>query len=234
MKEGKKHRSAKEKIDSQKAYTLDEAVTMAVQVKHAKFDETVDLAMRLGVDPKHADQLVRGSVVLPHGTGKTIRVLAIAKGDKEAEARAAGADFVGAADMVEKIQGGWLDFDAMVATPDTMGLVGRLGKVLGPRGLMPSPKTGSVTMDIGKAVSDLKAGKVEYRVDRAGNIHSIVGKSSFPVPKLIENAKVLIDAVIKARPAAAKGQYVKRIALSTTMGPGIRIDHTKMGTETVH
>jgi len=234
MKEGKKHRSAKEKIDSQKAYTLDEAVTMAVQVKHAKFDETVDLAMRLGVDPKHADQLVRGSVVLPHGTGKTIRVLAIAKGDKEAEARAAGADFVGAEDMVEKIQGGWLDFDAMVATPDTMGLVGRLGKVLGPRGLMPSPKTGSVTMDIGKAVSDLKAGKVEYRVDRAGNIHSIVGKSSFPVPKLIENAKVLIDAVIKARPAAAKGQYVKRIALSTTMGPGIRIDHTKMGTEAVH
>lgn len=234
MKEGKKQRAAKEKVDAQKAYTLDEAVALAVQLKHAKFDETVDVAMRLGVDPKHADQLVRGSVVLPHGTGKTIRVLAIAKGEKEAEAKAAGADFVGAEDMVEKIQGGWLDFDAMVATPDTMGLVGRLGKVLGPRGLMPSPKTGSVTMDIGKAVADLKAGKVEYRVDRAGNVHSIVGKSSFPVPKLIENAKVLIDAVVKARPAAAKGQYVKRIALSTTMGPGIRVDHTKMGTEAVH
>lgn len=234
MKEGKEHRTAKEKVDAERAYTLDEAVALAVQLKHAKFDETVDLAMRLGVDPKHADQLVRGSIVLPHGTGKTIRVLAIAKGEKEAEARAAGADFVGAEDMVEKIQAGWLDFDAMVATPDTMGLVGRLGKVLGPRGLMPSPKTGSVTMDIGKAVSDLKAGKVEYRVDRAGNIHSIVGKSSFPIPNLVENAKVLIDAVIKARPAAAKGQYVKRIALSTTMGPGIKVDHAKMGTEAVH
>ncbi len=234
MKEGKKHRSAKEKVDSQKTYTLEEAVALAVQLKHAKFDETVDLAMRLGVDPKHADQMVRGSVVLPHGTGKTIRVLAIAKGEKEAEARAAGADFVGAEDMVEKIQGGWLDFDALVATPDTMGLVGRLGKVLGPRGLMPSPKTGSVTMDIAKAVSDLKAGKVEYRVDRAGNVHSVVGNSSFPVPKLIENAKALIDAVLRARPAAAKGQYVKKVALSTTMGPGIRVDHSKMTTEVAH
>jgi large subunit ribosomal protein L1 len=234
MKEGKKHRAAREKVDGQKMYGLDEAVAMAVKLKHAKFDETVDVAMRLGVDPKHADQMVRGSVVLPHGTGKTIRVLAIAKGEKEAEARAAGADFVGAEDMVEKIQGGWLDFDALVATPDTMGLVGRLGKVLGPRGLMPSPKTGSVTMDIAKAVSDLKAGKVEYRVDRAGNIHSIVGKSSFPIPNLIENAKVLIDAVVRARPAAAKGQYVKRIALSTTMGPGIHVDHTKMMTEVQH
>lgn len=234
MKEGKKHRSAKEKVDSQKTYTLEEAVALAVQLKHAKFDETVDVAMRLGVDPKHADQMVRGSVVLPHGTGKTIRVLAIAKGEKEAEARAAGADFVGAEDMVEKIQGGWLDFDALVATPDTMGLVGRLGKVLGPRGLMPSPKTGSVTMDIAKAVSDLKAGKVEYRVDRAGNVHSVVGKASFPVPKLIENAKALIDAVLRARPAAAKGQYVKKVALSTTMGPGIRVDHSKMTTESAH
>lgn len=234
MKQGKKHVAAKKKIEDQKLYGLEEAVTLALQLKHAKFDETLDLAMRLGVDPKHADQLVRGSIVLPHGTGKTIRVLAIAKGEKEAEARAAGADFVGAEDMVEKIQGGWLDFDALVATPDTMGLVGRLGKVLGPRGLMPSPKTGSVTMDIGKAVSDLKAGKVEYRVDRAGNIHSIVGKSSFPVPNLVENAKVLIDAVVRARPAAAKGQYVKRISVSTTMGPGIHVDHTHITTEAAH
>lgn len=234
MRVGKKQRAAKEKVDSRKLYALEDAVAMAVQLKHTKFDETLDLAMRLGVDPKHADQMVRGSVVLPHGTGKTIRVLAIAKGEKEAEARAAGADFVGAEDMVEKIQGGWLDFDALVATPDVMGLVGRLGKVLGPRGLMPSPKTGSVTMDIGRAVSELKAGKVEYRVDKAGNVHSVVGKSSFPVPKLIENTRALIDAVVKARPVAAKGQYVRRIALSTTMGPGIHIDHDKLLADMQH
>ena len=231
MKIGKKHREAQSKVDREKLYGLDDAVKMAVQLKHTRFDESLDVAMRLGVDPKHADQLVRGSIVLPHGTGKTIRVLAIAKGEKEAEARAAGADIVGAEDVVERIQQGWTDFDAVVATPDVMGLVGRLGKVLGPRGLMPSPKTGGVTMDIAKAVGDLKAGKVEYRVDRAGNVHSAIGKSSFPVEKLIENARAFIDAVIRARPAAAKGQYVKRIALSTTMGPGIRVDHGKFTSE---
>lgn len=231
MKIGKKHREALSKVDREKLYGLDDAVKMAVQLKHTKFDESLDVAMRLGVDPKHADQMVRGSIVLPHGTGKSIRVLAIAKGEKEAEARAAGADIVGAEDVVERIQQGWTDFDAVVATPDVMGLVGRLGKVLGPRGLMPSPKTGGVTMDIGKAVADLKAGKVEYRVDRAGNIHSAVGKSSFPVEKLIENTRTFIDAVVRARPAAAKGQYVKRIALSTTMGPGIRVDHGKFASD---
>jgi len=222
-KTGKRFGAASSAVPQGTKFLPDEAVKLVKELATAKFDETVDVATRLGVDPRKADQLVRGTVVLPHGTGKTVRVLVIAQGPKEAEAREAGADFVGV-EFVEKIQGGWLDFDALVATPDTMGLVGRLGKVLGPRGLMPSPKTGSVTMDIGKAVSDLKAGKVEYRVDRAGNIHSIVGKSSFPIPKLVENAQVLIDAVVKARPAAAKGQYVKRIALSTTMGPGIKVD----------
>jgi large subunit ribosomal protein L1 len=231
MKEGKKQRAAKGKIERQTLYALEQAITLACDVKHAQFDESLDVAMRLGVDPKHADQMVRGSVVLPHGTGKTIRVLALTKGDKEAEAKAAGADYVGGDEYVQKIQEGWLEFDAMVATPDVMGMVGRLGKILGPRGLMPSPKTGSVTMDIGKAVTDLKAGKVEYRVDRAGNIHSAVGKSSFGVQKLVENARAFIDAVIRAKPAAAKGQYVKRVAVSTTMGPGIKVDHNPLVNE---
>ncbi|MBI3872516.1 MAG: 50S ribosomal protein L1 [candidate division Zixibacteria bacterium] len=234
MKEGKKQKAAKAQVDPQKQYPLEEAVALASQLKHTRFDESMDIAMRLGVDPKHADQMVRGSVVLPNGTGKAVRVLALTKGEKEAEAKAAGADYVGCDEYVQKIQEGWLEFDALVATPDVMGQVGRLGKILGPRGLMPSPKTGSVTMDIGKAVSDLKAGKVEYRVDKAGNIHSVVGKSSFPVDKLIENARVFIDAVVRAKPAAAKGQYVRRVAISTTMGPGIKVDHGRMVADTKH
>jgi large subunit ribosomal protein L1 len=231
MKEGKKQRAAKTKVEAQKLYPLEQAVTLACEVKHATFDESLEVAMRLGVDPKHADQMVRGSVVLPHGTGRTVRVLALTKGEKEAEARAAGADYVGSDEYVQKIQEGWLEFDALVATPDVMGLVGRLGKILGPRGLMPSPKTGSVTMDIGKAVADLKAGKVEYRVDRAGNVHCAVGKWSFGVEKLVTNARMFIDAVIRAKPTAAKGQYVKRVAVSTTMGPGIKVDHNPLVSE---
>jgi len=232
MKIGKKHRDAKSKIDRAATLPLEEAIDLALNVRHAKFDESVDVAMRLGVDPKHADQIVRGTVILPHGTGKTIRVLALTKGEKEAEAREAGADYVGADEFVQKIQEGWLDFDAVVATPDVMGQVGRLGKVLGPRGLMPSPKTGGVTMDIGKAVSDLKAGKVEYRVDRAGNVHSLVGKASFGRDKLITNARAFIDAVMRARPPAAKGQYVRHVSVSTTMGPGVPVDHSRLAADT--
>ncbi|HUU45363.1 MAG TPA: 50S ribosomal protein L1 [Acidobacteriota bacterium] len=231
MKVGKKHKTAKEKVDSQKLYPLEEAVALARDVKHAKFDESLEIAMRLGVDPKHADQMVRGSVVLPHGTGRTIRVLALTKGEKEAEAREAGADHVGCDDFVQKIQEGWLEFDAVVATPDVMSQVGRLGKILGPRGLMPSPKTGGVTMEIGKAVRDLKAGKVEFRVDKAGNVHSSLGKTSFEMEQLVANARSFIESVIRARPSAAKGQYVKRIALSTTMGPGIKVDHAPLVAE---
>ena len=226
MKIGKMHRAAKAKIDRANSVPLAQAIDTALDVRHAKFDESVDVAMRLGVDPKHADQIVRGTVILPHGTGKDIRVLALTKGPKEAEAREAGADYVGSDEFVKKIQEGWLDFDAVVATPDVMGQVGRLGKVLGPRGLMPSPKTGGVTMDIGKAVSDLKAGKVEYRVDRGGNVHSLVGKTSFGRDKLLENARAFIDAVIKSKPPAAKGQYIHHVSVSTTMGPGIPVDHS--------
>lgn len=228
MKTGKKHLQARSKVSREKSYGLDEAVGLALDVRHAKFDESLEVAMRLGVDPKHADQIVRGTVILPHGTGKSVRVLALTKGEKEAEARAAGADYVGCDEFVQKIQEGWLDFDAIVATPDVMGQVGRLGKVLGPRGLMPSPKTGSVTMDIAKAVSDLKAGKVEYRVDRAGNIHSAVGKAGFGAAKLSVNARAFIDAVIRAKPAASKGQYVRNVSISTTMGPGIKVDYSRL------
>jgi large subunit ribosomal protein L1 len=231
MKHGKQHRAAQAQVEGQKAYALEEAVALVLKVKHAKFDESLEIAMRLGVDPKHADQMVRGSVVLPNGTGKSVRVLALTKGAKEAEAQTAGADYVGCDEYIQKIQEGWLEFDALVATPDVMGQVGRLGKILGPRGLMPSPKTGSVTMDIGKAVSDLKAGKVEYRVDKAGNVHSVLGKSSFTAEKLVENARAFIEAVLRARPAAAKGQYLRRVAISTTMGPGVRIDHSRLLTE---
>lgn len=225
MATGKKYRAARDKIDSQKLYLLDEGVALAREVKPTAFDESLDIAMRLGVDPKHADQMVRGFVVLPNGTGRTVRVLALTKGEKEAEAREAGADYVGVDEFIPKIQEGWLEFDAIVATPDVMSLVGRLGKVLGPRGLMPSPKTGGVTMDIAKAVKELKAGKVEYRVDKSGNIHSAVGRTSFDLADLITNARAFIESVIRARPSVVKGQYVKRISLATTMGPGIRIDH---------
>ena len=210
-----------------RAYTLQEAVPLLQKVKFAKFDETVDLTMRLGVDPKHADQMVRGTVVLPHGLGKSKKVLVIASGDKVREAEAAGADFVGGEDMVEKIQKeNWTDFDAVIATPDMMKSVGRLGKVLGPRGLMPNPKTGTVTMDVARAVQETKAGKVEFRTDKTALVHVPVGKISFTPDKLIDNATVVISNVIKAKPSAAKGKYLKGVYLSSTMGPGIAIDTT--------
>ena len=221
---GKRYAKALERVDQTKEYAVEDAVELARAVAPAKFDETVELAVRLGVNPKHADQMVRGAVVLPHGTGKSVRVLVFAKGEKEREAREAGADFVGAEDMVEKIQGGWLDFDTAVATPDLMGQVGRLGKILGPRGLMPNPKVGTVTFDVTRAVREVKAGKVEFKVDKAGNIHVPVGKKSFPADRLADNANAILEALVKAKPAGAKGQYLRSITVSTTMGPGIRID----------
>ncbi len=224
---GKKYKKSKELAAARPHYPLPEAVATVTKAAFAKFDETVEVAVRLGVDPKHADQMVRGTVILPHGLGgKSKRVLVVASGEKMKEAQDAGADHVGGEDMVAKIQEGWLDFDAMVATPDMMKSVGRLGKILGPRGLMPNPKTGTVTFEVGKAVREIKAGKVEYRVDKTAIIHAPIGKVSFGPDKLLENAKVLIDSVIKAKPAAAKGKYVKSIALSSTMGPGVRIDLT--------
>src|SRR5437773_6081801 len=224
-KHGKKYRAAVEKIDASHKYNLEEAVKMLKEIAFAKFDETVELTMWLGVDPRKADQLVRGTLVLPHGLGgKSKRVLVIAQGDKIKEAEEAGADFVGGEDMVTKIKGGWLDFDAVVATPDMMRLVGGLGKVLGPRGLMPNPKTGTVTFDVATAIRETKAGKVEYRVDKTGVIHSAVGKVSFEEIKIVENTRALIDAVAKAKPAAAKGKYVRTIYVSSTMSPSIQID----------
>jgi len=211
-------------IDRSKSYTVAEAMEIVKQAPAAKFDESVDLSLRLGVDPKHADQMVRGAIVLPHGIGKTVRVAVFAKGEKEREAREAGADVVGAVDLVEKIQGGFMDFDSTIATPDLMGQVGRLGKVLGPRGLMPNPKLGTVTFDVGRAVREVKAGKVEFRVDKAGNVHVQVGKKSFPQENLVANAMALLEAVVKAKPAASKGVYLRSLTLSTTMGPGIPVD----------
>ena len=222
-KPGRKFAAAKAQI-ADRPYTLEEAVSLVQKVKFAKFDETVELALRLGVDPKHADQMVRGTVVLPHGLGRTKRVLAIAAGEKQKEAQEAGADFVAGEEVVEKIQGGWMDFDAVVATPDMMKSVGRLGKVLGPRGLMPNPKTGTVTFDIGKAVKEIKAGKVEFRVDKTGIVHVPVGKVSFATPSLLANAQALVESIVKAKPAAAKGKYLKSITLSSTMGPAVRVD----------
>jgi len=221
--EGKNYSNARKQVEN-RPYKLEEAVPLLKRIKYAKFDETVELAMRLGVDPKHADQMVRGTVVLPHGLGKSKRVLVIASGEKTREAQEAGADFVGGDDMVAKIQEGWMDFDAVVATPDMMKSVGRLGKVLGPRGLMPNPKTGTVTFEVGKAVREVKAGKVEFRTDKTGIIHAPVGKISFDAPKLVENASLLITSIIKAKPAAAKGKYVRSVTLSGTMTPGIAID----------
>jgi large subunit ribosomal protein L1 len=223
---GKKYKKAKEVAAAKPHYPLPEAVATVAKTAFAKFDETVEVAVRLGVDPKHADQMVRGTVILPHGLGgKAKKVLVIASGEKLKEAEEAGADFVGGDDMVAKIQGeNWLDFDAVVATPDMMKSVGRLGKVLGPRGLMPNPKTGTVTTDVTKAVREIKAGKVEYRVDKTAIVHAPIGKVSFGPDKLLDNAKVLIESVIKAKPPAAKGKYVKSIALSSTMGPGVRVD----------
>ncbi|CAG1065764.1 50S ribosomal protein L1 [uncultured bacterium] len=221
---GKKYDAAKAKIDSAKTYELNEGFNLVPETKCAKFDETVEVSGRLGVDPKHPEQMVRGTVVLPHGIGKTVRVLVFVKGEKEMEAKDAGADFIGAEDMIEKVSKGWLDFDAIVATPDMMGAVGKLGKVLGPRGLMPNPKLGTVTFDVKKAVSDLKAGKVEFRVDKQGNIHVPVGKASFGGEKLRENFMTLMDAIVKAKPASSKGTYVRSLFVSTTMGPSIRLD----------
>src|SRR5262252_88546 len=220
---GKKFAAAKAKVEA-KPYRLADAVKLVRDVKYTKFDESVDIAMLLGVDPKHADQMVRGTVVLPHGTGKSKKVAVITTGEKTKEAQQAGADHVGGADLVQKIQEGFADFDAVVATPDMMKDVGKLGKVLGPRGLMPNPKTGTVTFDVGKAVKEIKAGKVEYRVDKTAIVHAPIGKVSFGPDKLLDNAKTIIDSVIKAKPAAAKGKYVKSISLSSTMGPGVRVD----------
>ncbi len=220
---GKKYEASKKMVDKP-AYALPEAMPLVKKAAFAKFDESVEVAMRLGVDPKHADQMVRGTVVLPHGLGKTTRVVVIASGEKIREAREAGADEVGAEDVVQKIQGGWMEFDAVVATPDMMKSVGRLGKILGPRGMMPNPKTGTVTMDVAKAVQELKAGKVEFRVDKTGIIHCAVGKVSFDADKLADNARALITSVIRAKPASAKGHYVRDITVSSTMGPGIPIE----------
>ena len=232
QKSGKKYTAAAKQVE-RRPYALEEAVPLVQKVKFSKFDETVELHMRLGVDPKHADQMVRGTVVLPNGLGKSKRVLVIASGDKQREATEAGADFVGGDDMVEKIQKqNWLDYDAVVATPDMMRSVGRLGKILGPRGLMPNPKTGTVTVDIARAVKEVKAGKVEFRVDKTGVIHAPVGKVSFATDKLLENAASLIQAVVKAKPAVAKGKYVRSATLCSTMGPGVALDTTNMNAKT--
>lgn len=228
MKRGKKYIESLKQIDTAKLYDPSEAAALAVSTAKAKFDETVEVSVKLGIDPKHADQQVRGVVVLPHGTGKTKKILVIAKGEKADAAAAAGADYVGAEEMISKIQNEqWFDYDVIVTTPDMMGLVGRLGKVLGPKGLMPNPKSGTVTMDVTKAINDIKAGKVEYRVDKTSIVHVPVGKVSFGVDKLQENLNTLMDAVIKAKPAAAKGTYIKSLVLSTTMGPGVKFNSMK-------
>lgn len=221
---GKSYVALKSKIEEGKRYPIKDALDLVVGTARTKFDETVDAAIRLGVNPKHADQMVRGSVVLPNGLGKSVRVLVFAKGDKEKEASDAGADFVGSDDLVEKIKGGWLDFDQVIATPDMMGNVGKLGKILGPRGLMPNPKVGTVTFDVGKAVKEVKAGRVEFRVEKAGIVHSPIGKASFGPDKLYENLLALIETIVKLKPASSKGTYLKTISLSTTMGPGVRVD----------
>jgi large subunit ribosomal protein L1 len=224
MKRSKSYRKARELVEPTRMYTPAQAVSLARKTSTTKFDPTVEVALRLGVDPRKADQMVRGTVNLPHGTGKTARVLVFATGDRAEEARAAGADYVGADDLIERIQGGFLDFDAVVATPDMMGRVGRLGRILGPRGLMPNPKTGTVTMDVGKAVSDIKGGKIEFRVDRHGNLHFVIGKASFTDRALVENYAAAIDEVVRLKPAAAKGRYLRKVTVTTTMGPGVQID----------
>jgi large subunit ribosomal protein L1 len=220
---GKKFRAAAEKVDRNRAYAVPEAVELVKQSAFAKFDETVDVAVNLGVDPRHADQIVRGTVVLPHGTGKSVRVLVIAQGERAREAEAAGADFVGV-EYVQKIKDGWLDTDVIVATPDVMGQLGALGKVLGPRGLMPNPKAGTVTMDVTRAVREIKAGKIEFRVDKTGNVHAPVGKVSFKAEQLAENVQAFMDTIVRAKPSAAKGTYIKSATISSTMGPGVKLD----------
>ena len=225
MRKGKNYKDSLKLYDKSKSYETAEAIDIALQTAKAKFDETIEISVKLGVDPRHADQQVRGVVVLPNGTGKTVKVLVIAKGVKADEALAAGADIVGAEEIIAKIQGGWFDFDTCVTTPDMMGQVGRLGKLLGPKGLMPTPKSGTVTMDVTKAIKDIKAGKVEYRVDKTAIIHCPIGKKSFGQEKLVENMNGLMDAIIKAKPAAAKGTYLKSIVLSSTMGPGVKVTY---------
>ncbi len=223
-KRGKKYSESKKRIDSEGVGSLNDAVKVMLETSFAKFDETVDVAVRLGVDPRHADQMVRGSLVLPHGTGKETKILVFAKGEKEKEATDAGADFVGNDDMVEKIKGGWFGFDKAVATPDMMGTVGKLGKLLGPRGLMPNAKTGTVTFDIARAVNDLKAGKIDFRAEKAGIVHAPMGKVSFGVDKIVQNMSAFFETIMRLKPASSKGTYLKGIAISTTMGPGVRID----------
>ena len=233
MKRSKAYRAAAEKIDQDRVYSPLEAVRLAKETTTTKYDATVEVAMVLGVDPRKADQMVRGTVNLPHGTGKTARVIVFATGDKAAEAEAAGADVVGADDLIERIQGGFLDFDAAVATPDQMGKVGRIARILGPRGLMPNPKTGTVTPDVGKAVNDIKGGKVNFRVDKQANLHLVIGKSSFDETKLVENYAAALDEVLRAKPSAAKGRYLKKVTISTTMGPGIPVDPNRTRNLTV-
>ncbi|MBI5076489.1 MAG: 50S ribosomal protein L1 [Nitrospirae bacterium] len=228
---GKKMNASLEKVEKGKEYSLENAIQKVKELTYVKFDETVDIVFNLGVDPRKSDQMVRGTVVLPHGTGKTLRVLVFAKGEKELEAKQAGADFVGADDLVEKINKGWLDFDKVVATPDIMGVVGKLGKVLGPRGLMPNPKLGTVTFDVAKAVKEIKAGKVEYKTEKAGVVHVPIGKVSFDAQKLLDNAKAIIDSVTKAKPSTSKGKYLKGISVSSTMGPGLRVDVATVSTK---
>ena len=223
MKRGKKYLESLKLYDQSKTYDLSEAMKLVLDTAKANFDETIEMHVRLGVDPKHADQQVRGVVVLPNGTGKKVRVLVFAKGDKADEAEKAGADYVGAEDLVSKIQGGWFDFDACIATPDMMGMVGRIARLLGPKGLMPNPKSGTVTMDVAKAIADIKAGKVEYRLDKTAIIHCPIGKKSFGAERLIENYTTLLEAIIKAKPAAAKGQYIKSVSITSTMGPGVKV-----------
>ncbi|HYA11555.1 MAG TPA: 50S ribosomal protein L1 [Thermodesulfovibrionales bacterium] len=226
---GNKIKAAKEKVERSKEYPLEEAIRIVKESSYTKFDEAVDLALNLGIDPKKSDQMVRGSVSLPHGIGKKVRVLVFAKGEKEKEAVDAGADIVGAEDLVEKISKGWLDFDKAVATPDMMGLVGKLGKILGPRGLMPNPKLGTVTFDIARAVKEIKAGKVEYKAEKAGIVHVPIGKVSFDNQKLLDNAKAVLNSIVKAKPATSKGKYLKKISISSTMGPGVKIDIASLG-----
>ena len=224
MKRSKAYRAAEQQIEAQKLYSPAQAIHLAKSTSKTKFDPTVEVALRLGVDPRKADQMVRGTVNLPHGTGKTARVLVFATGDRAEEARAAGADFVGSDDLIERIQGGWLDFDAVVATPDLMGKVGKVARVLGPRGLMPNPKTGTVTPDVAKAVTDIKGGKIEFRVDRHANLHFIIGKASFSEVQLAENYAAALEEVLRLKPASSKGRYIRKVTVSTTMGPGVQVD----------
>jgi len=225
---GKKYQEARKQVERTKLYDPLEAMELIKKVSPSKFDETVEAAVKLGVDPRHADQMVRGAVVLPHGTGKTRRVAVFARGEKAKEAEAAGADFVGAEDLIARVQEGWLGFDVAIATPDVMGMVGKVGRILGPRGLMPNPKTGTVTFDIAHAVTEVKAGKIEYRVDKAGIIHAPIGKVSFEAEKLVDNLRTLVEALLRAKPAAAKGQYLKGISISSTMGPGVKVNALKV------